>query len=416
MARIGTLVDGSSGLRTAPAAAVAQREAAAVAAAARRDVAGSFAIRLVDSLDGLAALRDPWTRLERAAGSAQIFQSYAWCSAWARLYAAPGSGYRLTILAGYDDGRLVSIWPMMTVAAGPIRILRFLSEPYGQYGDVLVEPGPRAETWIAAMWGHLTALPGIDVVRVRHVRADAVVAAFARARMRPAGYTETAPFMDLTRFDGETGYEARYTKVQRKRRRRIRKSLEERGPLHFELHRSGETYERLVDTVIGRKRGWLRQRGLHSRPLACPLTSVFLKELARGGGDGVTPVISVLRAGDDEISYELGLRYRDRHCGYITAHDDALTEDSPARLHMDLSQRRALTDGLAVFDLMVPGDRHKASWSNRTVAVDDFYTPLTWKGHLYGRLYLGLVRPLLRRLYYGSSPAVRRAVASVAKV
>jgi CelD/BcsL family acetyltransferase involved in cellulose biosynthesis len=63
------------------------------------------------------------------------------------------------------------------------------------------------------------------------------------------------------------------------------------------------------------------------------------------------------------VSHELGLRYRGRHCAFITGHDPELTNLSPARLHMDRSQRQALADGVSTFDLMVPGDPYKSSWS-----------------------------------------------------
>ena len=99
------------------------------------------------------------------------------------------------------------------------------------------------------------------------------------------------------------------------------------------------------------------------------------------------------------LSWEIGLRFGASHFGFITSHVTEHTDLSPARLHMDLSQRRALADGMAVFDLMVPYDPHKESWSPATMEVRDYHAPVSALGRLYGRVYLEVVRPRLRDAY-----------------
>src|SRR5438270_4726574 len=61
-----------------------------------------------------------------------------WCSAWAKHYAKPGSPNELCILTGYQDGALVFVWPLMKTRNGPFTVLRWMSEPFAQYGDVLL--------------------------------------------------------------------------------------------------------------------------------------------------------------------------------------------------------------------------------------------------------------------------------------
>jgi CelD/BcsL family acetyltransferase involved in cellulose biosynthesis len=122
-------------------------------------------------------------------------------------------------------------------------------------------------------------------------------------------------------------------------------------------------------------------------------------------------VTSVLTAGGKPISWEIGLRFKGAHFGFITAHDVTMTDASPARLHMDLAQRRALADGMKVFDLMVPMDPHKQSWSNAIMPVHDFQMPLSAKGWLYGLIYVERIRPALRKFYY-QAPAWARPLVS----
>ena len=136
----------------------------------------------------------------------------------------------------------------------------------------------------------------------------------------------------------------------------------------------------------------------------------FLKSLAASGDDGCRLVVSELRAGGRPISWEIGLRMGTTHYAFITSHAEHLTDYSPARLHMDFSQRQALADGLAAFDLMIPADAYKDSWSSARSEARDFHIALTRKGWLYGRLYLEVIRPQLRSAYYRMPQGLLKAL------
>jgi CelD/BcsL family acetyltransferase involved in cellulose biosynthesis len=274
-------------------------------------------------------------------------------------------------------------------------------------------PGRRSRLSLAADEDALETLPHSQI-RLRHVRVDAAIYPFLHETFRPAGEPEAAPYLDLTPFRTEEDYEKRYGKEQRRRRKRIRKELERIGPVKFELLTAGGQMDRAIDQALEQKRRWLTERGLYSRPIQCALIAPFLRELSRNRGGALSVIASRVTAGDRIISWEIGLRFATTHFGFITAHDTSLTDASPARLHMDLSQRRAITDGMKVFDLMVPADPHKESWSNGQIAVHDFHTPLSLVGRIYGRLYLEWLRPLLRRAYYWAPPALRALMTSFA--
>jgi CelD/BcsL family acetyltransferase involved in cellulose biosynthesis len=80
---------------------------------------------------------------------------------------------------------------------------------------------------------------------------------------------------------------------------------------------------------------------------------------------------------------------------------------------MDQSQRLALRDGCTVFDLMVPNDEYKESWSSSAMATNDYHLPLTNAGWLFGRLYLEALRPALRAAYYRLPESALRALKPV---
>lgn len=355
----------------------------------------------------IEALERPWRALETsAARCSHAFQSYDWCRAWIRSLASEReSPYVVTVRRGSE---LRLVWPLMRTRVGPITVLRWLSDPFCQYGDVIAA-GSEPEVLIARAWRWIAENVGADVVRLRHVRQDAVAHGFLAGRFRTSGETACAPFMDLTAFACESAYEARYSKEQRRRRKRIRGELEAFGPLNFSLIEDGARRDQAIEQAVAAKRAWLAERGLHSRPLASGELPAFLRDLGRADRN-LRLVISVLSAGARDVAFEIGLRFKQRHYGFITAHDLTLTDASPARLHMDLSQRRAVSDGVSIFDLMVPGDPHKASWSSGSVPVRDFHAGLTLAGGLYCKAYLEVLRPSLRAAYQGARPSLRRQV------
>ena len=365
-------------------------------------------ISLATDLPALERLAVDWYSLHQAsAHPSSIFQSADWCMAWARVYARPEHGIEPCVVTGYQDGTLVFLWPLMRVRNGPFTVLRWLSDPFAQYGDVLVRSGTDARPWCRRAMDFLRRLKDIDCLRLRHVREDSSVHPFLKEHFHRAGEADEAPFLDLTAYPTEIAYEKRYSRDQRKRRSKIRKSLEAMGPIDFQVVPPGSMMDRAMAEAVAHKRLWLSERGLYSKPLLCPLLEPFLRELSRSTGGGVSLVTSCLKAGSRSISWEIGLRCGKTHFGFITAHDTSLTDASPARLHMDMSQRQAIRDSMQVFDLMIPGDPHKQSWSNGRMAVHEFYAPLSLAGRLYGRGYLSLLRPIVRRFYRSAPAAIR---------
>jgi CelD/BcsL family acetyltransferase involved in cellulose biosynthesis len=372
-------------------------------------VAAAGHISLATNMVDLERLAGDWQDLHSASAQPHsIFQSADWCLSWARIYATPENATEPCVITGYQDGTLVFLWPLMKVKDGPFTILRWLTDPFAQYGDVLVKAGTDARPWCRSALELLRRLKGIDCLRLRHVREDSAIYPFLKEHFHRAGEAGEAPFLDLTAYPTEADYEKRYSREQRKRRTKIRKSLAAMGEVDFRILPPGSLMDRAMEQAIAHKRHWLAERGLYSKALLCPYLEAFLRELSRNRGGIVSLVTSCLKAGERSISWEIGLRCGATHFGFITAHDTSLTDASPARLHMDMSQRQAIRDGMRIFDLMVPGDPHKQSWSNGRMTTHEFHAPLSLGGRVYGYGYLSLLRPIIRRFYH-SAPAGLRA-------
>ena len=360
-------------------------------------------LSLATTLQSLAALEEPWLALEQAASNTpSVFQSYGWVSSWAKTYVTDQSATELCIVTGFQEGKLVFVLPLMKEKSGPVRVLRWLSEPFGQYGDALISADQALRPWFSNAIDFIRRLKDIDVIRLRHVRKDSAVAEFCRTEMMDARLDEKAPYLDLTAYANEEIYNARYTPTQRKRRKIIRKELEEMGAVEFKILPPGTLSDAALTEAIAEKNLWLEERGRQNRALRCPRLLKFLKDLSRTTGGYLEVETSELRAGYRAVSWEVGFNFRGTHFAYITSHVNALTDLSPGRLHMDLSQRNCIRNGLKKFDLMVPHDQHKESWSSGFVKTADYYVSLTLLGRIYGQVYLRILRPVIRRMYYNS--------------
>lgn len=361
-----------------------------------------------------AALREmehKWRALEaQCQRHTSVFQSFDWVMAWADTYIGHKPGTTLHILAGYDKDELVFVWPLMRSRRMGFSILTWLTDPFGQYGDVLCRKGESSKRWIESAVTFLKRFKDVDILRLRHVRADSHLAEHAATLLVDARMPEGAPCLELSRYADETAYDARYTSVQRKRRKKIRKALEDMGPVTFTRLPPGIIADYAVQQAISEKNAWLSERGRINRVLRCPGHIDFLKKLSRRMGGAVEVVVTEMKAGDKPVSWEVGFRHKDTHFGYITSHVNALTDLSPGRLHMDMSQRACLNDGIKTFDLMVPNDAHKESWSSNVVATNDYFLPLSSAGTLLGHGYIRWLRPVVRNVYYSLNAATLRRI------
>lgn len=369
-----------------------------------------YQIEVLSSVQDMARFEQRWRELEdRVANPSNIFQSFDWCMSWAQTCTLDNDCYKIHIITISRDDQCLLIWPMMTTCSGPFHILKWFSEPYSQYGDVLAAKTDNLDEILHLAWKQLQIHDFADSIRLRHVRKDSIVSNFLETNARKDGQINYAPFLEIEKYPTEEAYETRYTKSQRRRRKRIRKNLEKIGPVTFDTNTQGQGFLKTLGLAIKEKRCWLSQRGLYSKPIMSHELEEFFVHLSNNSSTLKT-VATQLNAGDQDASYEIGLRFKGHHFGYITAHDARLTDMSPGRLHMDLSQRAAINDGLEAFDLMVPADPHKKTWSSNSVQTRDYFTHLNARGAIYSLAYLKIIRPCVRWLYLKAPTSIRRHI------
>ncbi len=360
-------------------------------------------ITLVSSLEGLASLRAEWISLEaRCHCPPSVFQSFDWLHEWSKIFcnSSRGNSIEIQLMLGRKNNKLVFALPLMVRHVKGVKMLTMLTDPHAQYGDLLCDRNENTEFWMKAALEFCQANTGADILYIRHVRGDSNLAPFARQHLQDGHFNEQAPYLNLTTFKSSAEYDTRYSPTQKKRRKKIRKHLQELGPVNFATVQNLAACDAEIVSAVAEKEIWLKSRGRYSRVMNCPKHVEFLQHLARLENSPLKLVVTKLSAGNTPASWDISFRYDGTNYCYITAHVNALNDLSPGRLHMDLSQRLSLAEGVKKFDLMVPNDPHKESWCSGKTEVNDYYYAFSAKGRLFGTAYLSWLRPLIRKIYY----------------
>jgi CelD/BcsL family acetyltransferase involved in cellulose biosynthesis len=58
---------------------------------------------------------------------------------------------------------------------------------------------------------------------------------------------------------------------------------------------------------------------------------------------------------------------------------------------------RSFGNGFRTFDLLAPADSYKLDWADGVTGVADWALPLSLKGWVYARLYLGFAREAVKK-------------------
>ena len=369
----------------------------------------SMGMYWVESLEDLLALEADWRALESAHASPRnFFQSFAWCSTWAKVYLTNTADTALKTIVARENGKVVMIWPLMVVRQGPITILKWMSEPVGQYGDVLIGGTDNHEKWLTLAWSRITTDLDIDGIALKHVREDAAVYQFLCGKCAALAEVQEAPQLDLTAFATAEDYSAALSRNQRSQRSRLRKKLNQDGAVSFDVHRGDRAFAQAVHTALAFKKAWLDERSLKADIIGDPRFEELLTML--GTVEETAIAAGVLSVAGTPLSVDLAFTYKGRYFGCVISENPERAAKSPTKVHLDLRQKACIDDAFSEFDMMPPASAFKTHWTDSTVEVRDFTRAMNLWGLLYCSLYLGHVRPALKRLYYAIGTGPRTAL------
>jgi CelD/BcsL family acetyltransferase involved in cellulose biosynthesis len=378
----------------------------------RESVAPRLDLKLVTERCDFDALESEWNDLfERAARSTHVFQSFNFCWHWANHYVAQDSGKsgpKLSILTGRRNGRLIMIWPLVSERMHGITQTYWMGEPVSQYGDALIDAEPDAVEVLRAGLEFLRKNLSSDVLRLRRVRADANIAPLMSAIGAQIADKQLAPYMDLASAKDFARFEERYSAKMRRNRRRLIRRLEEKGPVEFLRLHGGEEAGELAAHAIAVKSVWLKDRGLVSNALNDERTVRVFKDLAAGADKKVPCVVSVLKTCGEAAAFEISFTCKGHLVVHVMAFELEFEKAGVGVLLLEQNLKQGYAEKLDVYDMMAPGDAYKLDWCDKSEPVIDWVKPLSAKGYLYARVYLGFLRGRLKSALKSMPKPLRR--------
>jgi CelD/BcsL family acetyltransferase involved in cellulose biosynthesis len=361
-----------------------------------------FSIDLVEDRAGFEALAPDWRALyERSGRPDQIFQQIDWLRLWADQFLG---GKRLAIVTGRRDGRVVMIWPLVRTHSLGVRRLAFMGEPAGQYGDALIEDCADAAL-IEAAWTRILTLKA-DLVHLRRVRETSPLFAFLRERGLGA-YSDAAPFVEFGEVECYDDFDKRYSGKARSSRRRLKRRLEEIGPVSFVRAKSCDEARALVGCAFAMKRAQLETRGRFA-----PAMRDFRLErlfLAAAGAPAAGAQVLAIACNGETAAVSIAFAAKREAFGHILAHDPRFEKQGVGVLLAEHAFRSAFEAGCRRFDMAPPADKYKMDWASGVVTVEDFAAPLTVRGALYSRLWLKGGRAMAKAIAGRMPSALLRA-------
>lgn len=374
----------------------------------------AFDIDVVETTEGLSSLEAEWASLYgRSAPTGNPFQSFGWCWHWARHFLKPGR-VDLFVVTAREKGRLLLIWPLVRERTNGLSRLTWIGSPLTQYGDVLVDPSA-PESVLYATWRHIKAQRGIDVIEFYKVREDARVAHLLPRIGAVAIRNDTAPFVDMSAFATFEDYaDQRYSKKRLKQLARFQRRFEEIGDVRLEIVHAGERARSVAAEIMDVKEKWLRSRAMISRALDDPRTREFFLDAVADTTRTTDARLSVLRCGNEIIGAEINFMAGGHCCTHIIAHNVEFERWKPGHLTTLKGLEQLKSEGIQVFDFLGPFAPFKMDWADGTVGMTDWAVPISLKGGLWARVYLGFARDRLKALYKRLPTSIRSSATGAA--
>ena len=387
-----------SDLRLTLEAAPARPSPPAAGAAPRLAFGSETTFSVVSERAAFDALEMEWNDLAaRAEPAPSVFQSFNWHWHWCNhfLDPRPASRNRLHILLARRQGRLVLVWPLVVTRRHGLDVLRWMGEPVGQYGDVILDADARATPLLEQAWRHLVQTAPADVIALRKVRGDAAADRVLARCCRVRTATERAPYVELAPGRARPDSQ-RHSAKACKNRRRLRRRLESAGGLgSVSASASGEA-GRLAALAVDMKRAWLADRGLYSKALRDERFTRFLTDVATDTHRPTGCRVRALELAGWPIALQVAFAAGTTEYVHLTVYSLAHEKSGAGVLLLEDGLRSAAAEGLCRVDLLAPADDYKLGWADGCVRVDDWAHPITLRGRIYAAGYLAMARGRLK--------------------
>lgn len=349
----------------------------------------------IDILRGeaaFAALGDEWNELFARAGKpAQLFQSHALLTIWAKSF--PHEAADTIVIAARSAGRLVCIVPFTLTARFGIRQLRIMGAPIAQFDDAIVDP-MFSDAGCKTVWQAIVDL-GADLFDIRRMRADS-----ALQRIVPGGALvldrSSAPVACLNQRVAKDGPGPAYSSRERSNVRRRMKRLSERGELELVNLAPGPEAAALAAQAIDIKQRALKAAGIISPAVRSSGFERFFVEAAANPTAGM--LISAIRLNGEPIAIDLSFLSKTTAFGHVLATEPDFFRDGAAAILVHQVFASAHAAGARSFDLLAPADEYKLQHADGSTAVESRVHAFSLKGRMFAQGWHRFAKPAARAI------------------
>lgn len=348
-------------------------------------------VEVVDSLEGVKALRDDYERLCKIAANTLPFAMQEWHLAWCEHFLSPDPQIReqpLFHVLRRDNGECVAIVPLILSRRrfGPLRVgsLALVGADPGltEIRAPLIEPGYEWLT-VRSVHGRLSQFPDWDWVQWSGMNAP--LAQAIETEIAPKGYDVQQDFvLDLA---------PTWEQFRKGLKRNIRESLRH---CYNSLKRDGHEFELTVVRERGQLRpaiqSFLELHALRARMttgtphpnyFATPALQAFLYDLCDRFAARDALRLFQLRIGGEIVATRIGFLLRDSLYLYYSGFNPAWARYSVMTTTFAEALKYAIASGCRTANLSIGAEQSKLRWQPRVV---EYHSALVHHDFLRSRI------------------------------
>ncbi len=368
-----------------------------------------YVLDLITDTHAIEGLKSEWQALEQSCAEPFIyFQSYDWCKKWCDVFCSNSGSANSTknakpkirIYALWRNSKLIMVWPLMlTRSRANLHNLTFLSEPHGQYGNIICDRKLLSVKTGKKVWNYIRANSDADAITLDKYPQSSMLKQIVDGDGLVENSERHSSILNLEGFENWEEYRSSLSRKTRKQRNQRRNKLAKIGEITYEVHFGGSpSYERLLQLALHWKNIWLRETGRRTSVLSDADTKRFLTNL--DGSDksqsrlvnGAT--LGVLSVANKPIGIELGMCLDGHYYSYLGAFDWENKRLSPGKTQIEEAQMWAKEVGLKKFDFLGDPSDYKTAWTDLTDALESRSVPVTLRGFIYCVCWKAYLRPM----------------------
>ena len=325
----------------------------------------------VHDINMLEQYRPQWAELlDGISGSSTVFASPGWVVEWWRQFS---DGAELRVLLLMQETTLIGIAPLAIwrwpVAAGPVRVLRFVGHGTSDHLDFCIHPDHRA-AGLSVLCEHIRHRLRWHLLDLLDLPEDSPNLERLRSALGRGAQTTillrgiVCPYLRLESRPWDSFYAAQRSKSSRKDLERRQRRLAELGELTFRRYDDPAD----VRTVFPRLATLYAKRWdgqFLSVSFAGPREQRFYPAMAADLAEQGRLDLVTLELDQQVLAFSLGAIHRECFTWLITAHDPQYAKYFPGELMITNLLKRVFSRGdIGEFDFTRGEEPYKYKWAN----------------------------------------------------